>query len=439
MTKFYFKKTAPALRSFAKVLGPEFSNFSDGGRFNINMARCLGYESYISRQGEWSDPFETEVEPIHTMPTYDPNFNFSFNEVSDLRALEIKKLINTTDRPVMVSWSGGLDSTVSVVALLKNLTSEELSKLTISMSSDSIVENPQFYYDHIHGKVNVADSTLNLFSDYKEQKNAFCISSDTGDAIFGTELGTKLYAQLHNISKSLTGVLHDDINKLYLNISSEDVHYSKYRDFIVFYLNQMLKNNVTSTSALSGLDYIHNNLKVYSKTDEMFGDLFYEKLVKNIKTSPVPIHSLHDFFWWSIFNLKYMHCALRAPLLYSVGTNRETLIKDCVIQWYGSTEYQQWSMVNNNNGQKIQGPTQGAYKYAARKYIYEFDNNEWYFTHKIKIASLPSIIIRNWRKNYNSFDSMLGIDINYDAVHLGTPEVDNMVIELLSNSKIDWA
>jgi hypothetical protein len=122
-----------------------------------------------------------------------------------------------------------------------------------------------------------------------------------------------------------------------------------------------------------------------------------------------------------------------------VGTNRETLIKDCVIQWYGSTEYQQWSMVNNNNGQKIQGPTQGAYKYAARKYIYEFDNNEWYFTHKIKIASLPSIIIRNWRKNYNSFDSMLGIDINYDAVHLGTPEVDNMVIELLSNSKIDWA
>jgi hypothetical protein len=95
-------------------------------------------------------------------------------------------------------------------------------------------------------------------------------------------------------------------------------------------------------------------------------------------------------------------------------------------------------MTNNNNGEKLIGPTQGLYKTAAKKYIFDFDKDEWYQIHKIKIISLPNIIKRNWKDNYTEFDPILGIDTNYDIVKIGTPDVDNYVIDRLVQFKIDW-
>jgi hypothetical protein len=66
----------------------------------------------------------------------------------------------------------------------------------------------------------------------------------------------------------------------------------------------------------------------------------------------VSIYSLHDFFWWIIFNLRYSHCALRGPLFYYSGTEIREAIADYLINWYKTSDYQLWSMGNNNNGQK---------------------------------------------------------------------------------------
>ena len=120
MYKFYYKQTAPNFRSFSKLLKNVVNDLPEGGRFYFNLARATGMESYIFRDGEWSDPFETAIEPHFAMPAYNSNFNLNFAEVSDMRALDIKKLINSTNRPVMIQWSGGIDSTVAIVSLLKN-------------------------------------------------------------------------------------------------------------------------------------------------------------------------------------------------------------------------------------------------------------------------------------------------------------------------------
>lgn len=429
MYKFYYKQLDPNLRSFSRLLGSSVNDLPEGGRFYFNLARSMrmGGENYLFRNGEWSDPFDTCVHPAFTMPVYTSNFNLNFSEVSDLRALDIKKLINDTDRLIAIQWSGGIDSTVALVSLIKNLSPSELSKVMIAMSSDSILENPNFYRNFIKDKFKIIDSENLLFNDYKEKYNAYCIMGDTGDCLFGSELGNKLYPKMKFIQ--------DDTDHLYNGVSSLDIHYSSYRDIIIQYFNNNLKNSLLS-SKQQGV--VNNNIGEFISGDERFGELFYEKIANNIKTSNVPIYSLHDFFWWTIFSGRYMFCALRGPGVFSVGANKESLINDCLIQWFNTTEYQLWSMNNNNNGQKLSGPTQGLGKIAAKKYIYEFDKNEWYFKHKMKIVSSPNILRRNWRKHFADFDPMLGVDTNYNLIKIGPPEVNNHVINRLMNYKIDW-
>ena len=429
MYNFYYRQLDTNLRSFSKLLGPMVNDLSEGGRFYFNLARAMrsGGENYMFRNGVWSEPFETTVLPQFSMPLYDANFNLNFSDVSDMRALDIKKIINETDRPIVVQWSGGIDSTVTMVSLLKNLTTAELSKVTVSMSGDSILENPNFYNNFIKDKFKILDSENMLFNDYKEKYNAYCIMADTGDCIFGSELGNKLYPRMKFIQ--------NDIGTLYHDVISKDVEYTVYRDIIIHYFNNNLKAAIAQIKQYSIFD---KSISEFLPGDEKFGELFYEKIVKNVKTSSVPIQSLHDFFWWTIFSGRYLFCALRAPVAYSLGANKESLINDCLIQWFNTDQYQLWSMNNNNNGEKISGPVQGLYKTACKKYIYEFDKDEWYYHHKIKIVSSPNIIRRNWKKHFNEFDPVLGVDTNYNMVKIGTPEVDNYVTERLMQFKIDW-
>jgi hypothetical protein len=157
MYKFYYKQVAPNFRSFSKLLGSAVNDLPAGGRFYFNLARATGMESYIFRNGIWGDPFETSIEPQFSMPSYNSNFNLSFSEVSDLRAADIKELINSTDRPIMIQWSGGIDSTVAIVSLIKNLTRQELERITVSMSGDTALENPHFFNKFIKDKIKIVD------------------------------------------------------------------------------------------------------------------------------------------------------------------------------------------------------------------------------------------------------------------------------------------
>jgi len=431
MTEFYYKQVSPNYRSFSNLLSKHLDNLSPGGRFYFNLARTVGVESYIFREGEWSDPFKTAVEPQYIMPEYNSKFNFNFSEVSDLRACGIKKLIQATDRPMMMQWSGGIDSSVALVSLLKNLSKEELSRVIVCMSGDTALESPNFYNNFIRGNFKILDSEAMLINEYKEKYNAYVIVADTGDCIFGAELGNKLYPRMEYVSND------NELKFLYNNVSNADVPYERYKNMIISHFNRNLKLGASSLSAQRSV--LDNSMGRLTKDDENFGEIFYEKIVKNIKTANVPIHSLHDFFWWTIFNGRFIHCGLRPATIYSAGNNnKKDLITDCIIQWFNSNEYQLWSMNNNNNGEKLIGPTQGLYKTAAKKYIYEFNRDEWYLHHKIKIVSGPNIVRRNWRKNFNEFDPVLGMDTDYNMIRIGNQAVDDSFINSLMSYKVDW-
>ena len=155
---------------FSKLLPPDVrQGLPAGSKFLLNTAHAFGYSCFIPRMGEWSLPWNVAVAPGFEMPEYNPNYSKSFAEVSDMRAMDLKNLINTTGKKFAVFWSGGIDSTCCLTSIIKNLTEEELKHVHVAMSPDSIIENPRFYNNFIRNKIQVVDSQENRYSDFVEQ------------------------------------------------------------------------------------------------------------------------------------------------------------------------------------------------------------------------------------------------------------------------------
>lgn len=408
--------------SFISKLGHYFNDLPPGGRFYCNIGRAFSVESYLSRVGAWSDPFECKVIDKFKLPKY-RSYQKTFDEVSDQRAIDVKNIIEETNKDCVVYYSGGIDSTLVICSLIKNLDKKHLEKIIIAMSSDSIIENPYFYRNFIDGKFKIIDSNRFMYSKILLDKNKFCLTADLGDFIYGTELGIKFYSSIQNFED------------LHQKIHDPDIHYSCYRTLLIDYFNRCLKKGINK---LESIVYLSRDISVYDTKDNDFGELFYEKIHTNIESVNLDILSLHDFFWWTMFNMRFIWGAVRPLVSYGCFENIEQPLADGLVSWYGSVDYQLWSMNNNNNGQKMKGLTPGSYKWASKKYIHDVDKNNFYFDNKIKMPSSPIIIARNYRSNLNSFDSNWAVDENFDVVSVKKPGSENYFQTRLFDYKIDW-
>lgn len=386
-------------------------NLSDGSKFFITMARRFRPSRFVTRNGEWSLPWNQELIPKFRMPEYDPAFKLSFSEVTDLEALTIKSRIHRGEK-FAVLYSGGIDSTVVLASLIKNLSTEELKSVSVCASIHSIVENPSFFYKYILNKLNIIDSNSVKCDDLIEQ-GYIPITADEGDPIFGTMIGLNLYYNFDTLVEGLSDNTKYNLKKQKHQLISGELHYSVFKDLIIKHLS-------------------YNG-------DLNFGKLLYEKYVYNSATSSVPIHSVHDFFWWLIFNVKYLNCSVRAALYFNDRVDYSVAI-DKIYNWYNSENYQLWSMNNNNNGEKIKNGIT-SYKSAARDYIYSLDKNEWYKTFKLKLESLNMIVNRQDLSNLPSSNlpiARIGFDKNFNALSVDDPKVREYFTNHLANYKIDW-
>lgn len=349
------------------------------GQFQIEIAKKFSKNRFVSRTGNWPTLWQMELPAGYEMPKADPNFRKTFAEVTNERAQDIRKRIQESDVRVAVFYSGGIDSVICLSALIQNLSAEELKNIEVCMSSESLLENAHFFDQHIRSKFKILDSAQVSYREI-ENENKLAISCDQGDSLFGTELATEFY---------------------YKNeIQSVDAAYSKYKDQII-QLFQM-------------------------EGHPQFGEKFFERLEANLQSSPVPIFSVHDFFWWIIFNLKYMDCALRGPIFYYHGPqNRKKAVTETIINWFHSPQYQLWSLANNNNGEKIRGSSAATYKWAGRQYIYDFDKNDWFRRHKLKLSSLIQLSHRN--KNDKAIANTFALDQGFNLMSLSDIHVRESV------------
>jgi len=388
-----------------------YQESNTGGKFYINLAKRLNPCRFVSRNGEWSLPWAQELIPGFEMPVYDPTFSKTFSEISDEQAMLIKKRIQSGEK-FAVMFSGGIDSTVVMAALIKNLTAEELKNVAVCASVETIIENPHFWNTYIQDKFVIIDSDKTKYDEIIS-KGYTPVTADEGDCIFGTLFGLILYNNYDAYTGTLSTDSKSELSNIKYKISDPSIHYSRYKDLLINYLGV--------------------------QADPGFGKLLYEKLVRNIETASVPVNSLHDFFWWMIFNIKYLNCAVRGSIYINDTMEIETVMRK-IVNWFSYPDYQRWSMVNNNNGLKIKS-TPASYKTAAKDYIWDLDHNDWYRNFKVKLESLWVIghrqdvsDIPNSRRPV----SRIGLTKNYEVMYIDDPSVQNFYKENLTKFKIDW-
>lgn len=381
------------------------------GQWYIKISERVHPLRHISRDGVWTTPWPQELIPKFVMPKYDPTYSKTFSEVTDENAQRIKHRVQTGEK-FGVMWSGGIDSTVIVAALIKNLSKKELENIYILCSGESMIESPRFYGNFIHNKIKTLDSRTHKY-DTLINMDITPITGDEGDCVFGTQIGLNMYNNFDALIEKSSPQVRENLKPLRTQLINAEAHYSVFKDLLIQYFN----------------------LPWHPE----FGRLLYEKYDYNIKTASVPVYSLHDFFWWLIFNVKYLNCSARGSIYYNDTLHWHDVMTR-MVNWYNDTDYQLWSMANNNNGTKIKNHIL-SYKSASKDYIYDLDKDIWYYTFKSKVDSLWNI---TWKNNQDIPGSRPHPDKiavkkdNLELVHFSDPGVTEYFTHYLTNYKIDW-
>lgn len=392
-----------------------YDGAGSGGKFVLDLGKLYKPQRFVSRSGVWSMPWPQKIPPGFEMPNYDSKFTKSFGEISDQRAREIADLINQQNQNFVVMYSGGFDSTVIMAALIKNLTTNELKNISVCANGHSMIENPMFWKQFIWGKFKIYDSAQYKYDDLIDL-GLRPITADEGDCIFGTGSFLELQQNYeYYLTQISTTKSKEHLSTLKSKMTSPDVHYSEYKDLIITHWS------IPSSPTL--------------------GNSWYDKFEKNIKTSDVPIHSLHDYYWWILFNIKWVSCSIRISVFLNDRLDYGNVINNWAVNWFGNKEYQQWSMVNNNNKEKIiSGPT--TYKMAARKYIFDLDKNEWYYNFKLKLGSLgPNVMYHQDVENLPNRltpNARFGLDSNYNLLSIDDADVQEYIQYHMSQYERDW-
>jgi len=385
-----------------------------GGKFVIDISKLYKPQRFVSRNGDWSIAWPQQIPPGFEMPAYDPTFNRTFSDVSDERAREIAHLIRTKNHKFAVMYSGGIDSTVIMAALIKNLTPEEIKNVSVCANVHSMIENPMFWKKFVYGKFEILDSSALKYDDLIE-RGFRPITADEGDCIFGTMSFLDLQQNYEYYLEQLSYNSQQNLRHLKDKMTDGDVHYSVFKDILI------------------------KHWSIPSNPD--LGKDWYDKFEKNIQTSTVPIRSVHDWYWWILFNIKWVSCAIRIPVYLNDRLDCGVVINDYSINWFNTVAYQQWSMVNNNNGQKITY-TASTYKMAAREYIYDLDKNDWYFFFKLKLGSLgPNVMLRQDVSDIpNQYrpNARFGIDSDYNILSIDDQSVQDYIKHHMFKFERDW-
>jgi len=305
--------------------------------------------------------------PQLAVPEFDPNFNKSFQEITNQTAVELQHQIHQTGNPAAVLYSGGIDSTLVVAAILKNFNLADLDAVSIVLTKESINENPEFYKKFIEPNFNILSFDNYSLNDLFDL-NYIIVTGIGGDEIFGPQWPEYTIRFFRDVIQK-PHRQHKDLVQKY------------------FALNRPLE----------------------------FGQWFYEQIDQNIGTANVAVESVFDFFWWKNFNLKCTSMALTNIVMHSTVDVKKGLAQ--LTHWFLNPDYQLWSMARN------EAKTQFAplvHKLPAKQYIYDLDKNRQYYKYKIKTSSFSLVYPEN--------DQVVALDENYQRIKLTDIDVGSIIV-----------
>ena len=330
-----------------------FNNFGNiyANYWNSIPSLVFGTTEVRARTGSfatpWGAPSGKEFAPPDLI-----HINDHFNDICDQRALEIFRISKDENKKIALMWSGGIDSTTVLTSFLKNIQSNDLENITIFLSTASIIENPIFYQKFIAGKIK-CESIYNLVVDDNFLNHYIIIHGDPGDCIFGPSVG------------------------VFENLLDDNRHRLPWKNNI-----PIIKQGLfSSVSVPVDSDYLTG-----------FTNWYVDKISNNlIEVNPDGIESIADWWWWHYFNFKWEFSISRPFFNYQHSVIRKSLSIENIQSYakntfFNTTQFQLWSY---SNLKTHIGNSKKDHKMAAKKYIFELDQNLEYFNNKIKVSSVP--------------------------------------------------
>lgn len=285
------------------------------------------------------NPWNSGLPSAYPIPEL-PTAKISFAEAAD----DFGQFVSTemdSGKHVYLLWSGGIDSTCVIVSVLKHMKPEHKDLIHIVKSRASLNEHRVFYENFISkfDQIDFVDLDFNKL----DLEKCLVLDGEGGDQLFGSSFANKIFSMY-----------------------PEKIQ-CKWRDESAF---------------------ISQHFRHSSESDKEWQS-FLNIMETSILQSKLEIETLYQYCWWLNFNFKFDAVMFRTALYYAEGLGDEKFkyfLKNNICRLFESKKMQQWAMTADqaektaNAGKMV--------KFSAKKYIYDFDHNEFYFREKRKEISL---------------------------------------------------
>jgi hypothetical protein len=303
----------------------------------IGAAVCMN-----DRSGGFKQPIKQSVYSACALPQINDSFNLSYSDCCDKRAEELYELSVSTGKPLGIMWSGGIDSTMIMVSFLRKYHINDIKdRIKVIISSESKIENPEFYKKYILPNFEFLNSE---YTPWLFDSSLILVTGEFNDQLFGSDL-MKMY-----IASNGSASLSNSYN----------------RDTIFAYINAKINDGKISNILINAIEESANRQGII-------------------------MEKISDFFWWYNFCFKWQGVYFRMYALISpklFGNINEEWNKIHMQHFYHTDYFQQWSM-NHPEVRYIMDWKH--YKMEAKILIHEYDKDEDYFINKIKRASLYTL------------------------------------------------
>jgi hypothetical protein len=270
---------------------------------------------------------------LDPIPRLDDN-RPTFERLCDETGQNIVAEARATKRDIAVLWSGGIDSTCAVIAIVKAADDQDYrDHVRIVVSMSSVHEYPSFFLSHLVGQIAIQPVTYPI----AEFLDPAClnVTGEHGDQLFGSHL-LKPYVQ--------RGVAQVD-----------------YREILPLVLLERLRSPRAARTVQRFLEPV-------------------------ITSAPVPIRSLFDCMWWLNFALKWQEVSLRLAVFRGTDTKA---VFDSFRHFFRDARFQQWALATTCG---LPVTTWPQYKSIAKGYIRDFTGDDHYYQTKEKEDSLRNVI-----------------------------------------------
>lgn len=278
-----------------------------------------------------SDRTEIAITPFRTFLKEDyklkrDSFQTSTLSLEEVCQLTVDQLIDK-NKKIYVLWSGGLDSTLILISMLKS--SINKSSVIVACNPDCIKENFYFYKNYVLPNFEVLSSEkLIQLSRTTGLVDSIVINGDPADVLYGIDINFDI-AQEYGA------------DYLCRPCSRESI------------VNYFVKRGMTDQSANCWFDFFNSSNHF----------------------SPKPMKTIDDFFWWCAFNYRWQSANEKLKLRLGTGIVHDT--------FFGNKMFQNWAAGRNNTAIT----SYKEFKKETKDLIFDYTKDTDYYQRKIKIHS----------------------------------------------------